>query len=207
MFKVKFFLSGKSSFADNVIDKIRNQRGQDHEDSHSKNPDNQLAAHCGISRQSQSQESDQSNACDTISFKTVRRGTNAVTSIVTGTVGNNTGVFGIVFREMKNDFHQVGTDIGDLREDAAADTQSGCAQRFTDRKTDEAGTGQFFQESHNHEEQFDTDQQQSNAHTGTQTNVDDVQRFAAQRSESGTGISHCIDTYTEPGNCIRTQNT
>ncbi len=167
MFKVKFFLSGKSSFADNVIDKIRNQRGQDHEDSHSKNPDNQFAAHCRISRQSQSQESNQSNAGNTISFKTVGSGANAVTSIVTGTVGDNTGVFGIVFRKMENDFHQVGSDVGNLREDTAADTQSGSAQRFTDGKTDEAGTGQFFGnvgQNHDHEEQFDADQQKSNAH-------------------------------------------
>ena len=131
----------------------------------------------GIAGQSQSQKGDQGNAGNAVGFKTVRRGADAVAGIVTGTVGDNTGVFRIVFRKMENDFHQVGTDVGNLGEDTTADTQSGSAQRFTDGKTDEAGTGQFFgnvSQNDDHEEQFDADQQKSNAHAGTQTDVDDV---------------------------------
>ncbi len=170
MFKVEILLAVKRRFADNIIDKIRSERGQDHEDSHGKNPDDQFAAHFGISGQSQGQEGDQGDAGYAVSFKTVRRGANAVASIVTGTVGNNTGVFGIVFRKMEDDLHQVGADIGDLGEDTAADTQSASAQRFTDGKTDKAGTGQFLgnvSKNEDHEEKFDADQQKPNAHAGT----------------------------------------
>ncbi len=141
MFKVKVFLALKEQIADTVVDKIRNKRGQDHEDSHGENPDDQFAAHFGIAGQSQRQESDQSNAGNAVGFKTVRRGADAVTRVVTRTVGDNTGVFRVVFGKMEDDFHQVGADVGNLREDTTADTQSGSTQRFTDGKTDEAGAG------------------------------------------------------------------
>ena len=84
---------------------------------------------------------------------------------------------------MENDLHQVGTDVRNLREDTAADTQSGSAQRFADGKTDKAGAGQFFGnvgQNDNHKEELNADQKKANAHTGTQTNVNDVERVAAQ---------------------------
>src|SRR5664280_1745222 len=176
MFKVKILLARKSCFADTVIDEIRKKSRQDHEDSHGENPDNQLTAHCGISHQSKSQESDQGDTGNTVCFKTISGRTNAVTRIVARTVGNNTGIFRVIFGKMENDFHQVGTDVGNLGENTTTNTQSGCSQRFTDSKTDEAGTGQFFwnvSQNDDHEEQFNADKEKSNAHAGTQTDVDD----------------------------------
>ena len=82
----------------------------------------------GIAGQSQSQEGDQGNTGNAVGFKTVRRGADAVTRVIARTVGNNTRVFRIVFGKMENDFHQVGADVGNLREDTTADTQSGSTQ-------------------------------------------------------------------------------
>ncbi|OQA74463.1 MAG: hypothetical protein BWY33_01478 [Candidatus Dependentiae bacterium ADurb.Bin246] len=84
---------------------------------------------------------------------------------------------------MENDFHQVGADVRDLGEDTAADTQSGSAQRLTDGKTDEAGADEFFgnvSQNDDHEEKLDADEQQADAHTGTQTDVNNVHGVAAQ---------------------------
>ena len=89
-----------------------------------------FAAHFRSSGERQSQEGNQGDAGNAVGFKTVCCGANAVTSIVTGTISNNTWVFRIVFRKMENDFHQVGTDIGNLGEDTTADTQSGSAQEI-----------------------------------------------------------------------------
>src|ERR1035437_6455386 len=183
MFKVKILLAGKSYLADTIINEVRNKGSQDHEDSHSENPNNQFAAHCGISHQSKSQESDQGDTGNTVCFKTISGRTNAVTRIVARTVGNNTGIFRVIFGKMENYFHQVGADIGNLGEDTTADTQSGSTQRFTDGKTDKAGSGQFFgnvSQNDDHKEKFNTDQEKSNAHTGTQTDVDDIHGIAAQ---------------------------
>ena len=60
----------------------------------------------------------------------------------------------------KYDFHQVGTDIGDLGEDAAGDTQGAGAEGFTDGKADEACSGQFpgnKQQDDQHHDQLDAD--------------------------------------------------
>ena len=96
-----------------------------------------------VSCQSKSEESDQSNTGNTIGFKTVCRGADAVSRVVLRTVGDNAG-FSIIFGEMENDLHEVGTDVGNLREDTTADTKSGSAERFTNGKANEAGTGSSF---------------------------------------------------------------
>jgi hypothetical protein len=49
------------------------------------------------------------------------------------------GFFGVVFLELEDDLHQVGADVGDLGEDAAADTEHRGAERFADGEADEAG--------------------------------------------------------------------
>jgi len=210
MLEIEFFLSGKSSGADAVVDKVGNQRRQDHEDSHGENPDDQLAAHFGVAGQSQCQEGDQRDAGNAVSFKTIRRGADAVTRVVARTVGDDAGVFRVVFGKMEDDLHEVGTDVGDLREDTAADTQRGSAQRFTDRETDETGADQFFRDitqDHDHEEQFDAHQQKADAHAGTQADIDDVEGIAGKRRESSAGVGNRINADTEPGHRVGAQNT
>ncbi len=128
MLKVKIFFTGESAFTDGVIDKIRCERSQNHKNSHGKNPDDKFTAHIGVFCQSKRQKSNQRNARYTISFKAIRGGANAVAGIVTGAIGDDTGVFGVVFRKMKHDFHQVGTNVGDFGEDTTADTKRGGAE-------------------------------------------------------------------------------
>jgi len=84
---------------------------------------------------------------------------------------------------MEDDFHQVGADVGNLREDTAADTQHGSTQRFANGEADEARTGQGrgnVGQNDQHDKQFNADENKSNAHAGTQTDVDDVKRFAGK---------------------------
>ena len=70
---------------------------------------------------------------------------------------------------MEDDLHEVGTDVGDLREDTAAILQGACAKGLTDGKTDEAGTDQVFRKEDkdaDHEEELDADQKKADAHPG-----------------------------------------
>ena len=84
-----------------------------------------------------------SNTGNTIGLKTVCSRTDAVASVVTCTVCDNTRVPGIVFFDLESDFHQVGADVSDFGKDTAGNTQCTGAQGFTNGKTDKACAGQI----------------------------------------------------------------
>ncbi len=54
------------------------------------------------------------------------------------------GILRVVFGQLEDDLHQVGADVGDLGENAAADAQHAGAEGFADGKPDEAGPGQVL---------------------------------------------------------------
>ena len=205
MFKVEIFLPGEQGRVHRIGEEVGDERGDDHEDAHGEDPDDQLAPHGRICGQRQGEKGDQGDAGNTVGLKAVCRRADAVARIVTRTVGDNAGIFRIVFRQMEDDLHQVGTDIGDLGEDTAADAQRAGAERFTDGKADETGTGKIFGyvgEDQDHEEQFDADQEKPDAHPGAETDVHHAEGIAAQGGERRPGVGHRIDPDAEPGDPV-----
>src|SRR6185437_9121413 len=111
----------------------------------------------------------QRDARDAVSFETVRARANRVARVITRAVGDYAGVTRVVFLDLEDDLHQVGTDVGDLREDTAGDAQRSRAQRLADRKTDEAWSrviGRDEQQYAEHDQQLDADQHHAYAHAG-----------------------------------------
>ncbi|OPY91426.1 MAG: hypothetical protein A4E72_00136 [Syntrophus sp. PtaU1.Bin208] len=110
---------------------------------------------------------------------------------------------------MENDFHQVGADIGDLREDTTADSQGARAEGFTDGEADEAGADQVWwdvAQDGEHEEELDADQHKADAHSGSQADVHDIERFSAEGRKGRPGIGHGVDPDAEPGHAVGTEN-
>jgi hypothetical protein len=139
MFEVELLLSREQRLASRIVDEVRDQRGDDHQDAHSEDPDDQFAAHGWIGGHGQGQKSDQGYTGDAVGLEAVRRGTDTVTCVVARAIGNDTGVFGVVFRQVENDLHEVRADVGDLGEDATADAQRARAEGLADGKANETG--------------------------------------------------------------------
>ena len=124
------------------VDLERGYGSNDHEYTHDENPGKQYAGQVRL--YSQNYKRNEGNSCNTISFKTVCSRSYAVTCIVSCTVGNNTWVTRVIFFDFKNDLHQVGTDIGDLGEDTAGNTECTGSKGFTNCKTYKACSGQIL---------------------------------------------------------------
>src|SRR5215471_3239292 len=194
---------------DGAIDEVRGSAGDEHDDAHDENPNQKLYLDRGIVH-GQKNEGNQRDAGDAVGFKAVGAGTDRVTRIVTCAVGNNTGVARVVFLDFEDDLHQVGTDIGNLGEDAAGDAQRGCAQRFTDGKTDEAGTGVVARDeekNEQHHEQFDRNEHHADAHAGFKRRVVDGIGLSAQAGEGGARVCEGIDADAEPCDAITAGDT
>jgi len=67
----------------------------------------------GLSPRARARKSDQGHARDAVSLETVRCGADTVTGVVARTVGNDAGIFRIVFGKVEDDLHEVGTDVSD----------------------------------------------------------------------------------------------
>ena len=74
-------------------------------------------------RQRQGEERDQRHAGHAVGFEAVRRRADRVAGVVAGAVRDHAGVLRVVFGQLEDDLHQVGADVGDLGEDAAADAE------------------------------------------------------------------------------------
>ena len=57
-----------------------------------------------------------------------------------GAIGNNTRIAWIIFLDIENDLHQVGTNVGDFGEDPARNPQSRSSQRFAQGKAKESNS-------------------------------------------------------------------
>ena len=89
----------------------------------------------------QQDERDQRDAGDAVGFEAVGGRADRVAGVVARAVGDHARVARIVFLDVEHDLHQVRTDVGNLREDAAGDPQRRRAERFADREADEARPG------------------------------------------------------------------
>src|SRR5579859_5654273 len=208
-FPVEILSAGVTHAVGKTVHVKRSQRGQHHQALNCENPDDELAAQRGRGCQRQGQERDQRHAGHAVGFKSVRRRADRVARVVAGAIGDDAGIFRIVFRQVENDFHQVRADVGDFGEDAAADAQRGRAERFADGKADEAGPGQFprqEQEDAQHAEQFHANQQQPDAHAGLQWNRKCFQPVAPERGERGAAIGGGVDADAKPRHAIAAED-
>ena len=92
-------------------------------------------------RDGEHDEYDQRDAGDAVGFEAVGGGADRVAGVVAGAVGDDARIAGIVFVDVEDDFHQVGADVGDFRENAAGDPEGGRSERFADGEADEARPG------------------------------------------------------------------
>ena len=209
MLEVEVLLACPQGLAEHVVDGIGHDGGQDHQDTHCEDPHDELACHERVVRKGKGDEGDERNARHAVGFEAVSRGADAVARVVAGAVSDDAGVLRVVFGEVEHDLHEVGADVGDLGEDAAADTERACAQGLADGEADEAGARQLrgdVCQDHDHEEEFDAHEQEADAHAGTQADVHDVQGARLERCESGPGVGHRVDPDAEPGNTVGTED-
>ncbi len=203
-FKVHLAGVGITSLGDCRVNEIRHGAGHQHHDAHDENPHQQLHLDPGI-RHRQQNESNQSDAGNAVCLETVGTGSDRVAGIVAGTVGNYAGVAGVVFLDLKNDLHQVRTDVGDLGKDAAGDAQCRRTQTFADGKADKARTGVLTgneKENEEHDQQLDADQEHADAHACFKWNRVDRIGLAFQTCECCARIRERVDPNSEPRHAI-----
>jgi hypothetical protein len=163
---------------DGVVDEVRQVARHQHDDSYHEDPHQQLHLF-GLVGHRAEDERHQGDPGDAVGLESIGRRPHRVTGIVTGAVGDDAGVTGVVLLDVEGDLHEVRAHVGDLGEDAAGDTQAGSSQRLTDGEADETWTGQVAgQQEHDrqHHEQFDTDEHHADAHARTQRNVEALER-------------------------------
>jgi len=76
----------------------------------------------------QQDKGDEGHAGHAIGFEAVRAGADGVACVVARAIGNDAGVARIVFLDLEDDLHQVGTDVRNLGEDSAGDAERGRTQ-------------------------------------------------------------------------------
>ena len=150
-------------------------------------------------------ESDERDAGDAVGFEAVGAGADGVAGVVTGAIGDDAGIAGVVFLDFEDDFHQVGADVGDLGEDAAGDAQRRGAERFADGEADEARAGVIArneEQNEKHHQQLDADEHHADAHAGFERDVINRIRLAAQAGEGGARVGEGIDANAEPRDAV-----
>ena len=190
-----------------TVDIVRQHRSQDTKYSHDENPHQQFDLHRGIG-DGKKDEAHKCHTGDAVGLEAVGRGSNAVASVVTRAVCNDTGVAGIVLANLEDHLHQVASDVGNLGEDTAGDTQGRSSEALTDGKADKAASSQILrheEQDDKHQHQLDTYQHDTNRHAGAERYVQQVERTAAQRGKSHAGIGVSVHTHAEPGHSIAAQ--
>ena len=186
------------------VDQIRETAGDDHHDAHDEDPDQQLDLHRRLP-DGEDDEGDERHAGDAVRLEAVGARTHRVTRVVAGAIGNHTRVSCIVFLDVEDDLHQVGSDIGDLGEDSAGNTQRRRAERLTDRKADKARARIIAgneEQNEQHDHQLDADEQHADAHSRLERDGVARERFAAQTRERSARVGEGVDADPEPRDAI-----
>ena len=102
LFEIELFLAAVFGRRNGLVHEVRNTREEVHQEAHGENPDDQFALDGFFDRairthNGQRDKGYQRNAGDAIGLETVCRGAHAVARVVTGTVGDDARVSGIVF--------------------------------------------------------------------------------------------------------------
>ena len=179
-----------------------------HHDADHENPNQQLHLHQWILH-SQQNKGDECDSGDAVGLKPVGRWTDRVAGIVTGAVGNHSGIARVVFLDFEDNLHQIRPDVSDLGEDPARNPQRGCAERFADGEANEARPGIVSgnkQQNNQHHHQLDADQHHADAHAGFERNLINRVGFPTQAGEGGPRVGKGIDPYAEPGHAVAARN-
>ena len=124
---------------DRLVEHVGEEAGDDHHDAHHEDPHQQLHLGGRVVR-GEEDEGDQRDAGHAVGLEAVRRRADGIAGVVTGAVGDDARVPGVVLLDPEDDLHQVRADVGDLGEDAAGDAKRRGAQRLADGEADEART-------------------------------------------------------------------
>ena len=154
-------------------------------------------------------ESDQRPASHPVGFKPIRCGADRVAGVVSGTVGDDAGILGIVLGQLENDLHQIAADVGDLGEDSSADAQDCRSQALADGKPDETRPHKRRRDKHqdgDHAEQFHAHQQHADRHARLQWDRERGERIARQTGKCRTAVGLCIDANAKPGHAVAAED-
>ena len=193
-----------TALCDRTVDQVRHAAGHDHHDAHGEDPDEELDLNRRFFHR-EHDERDERNTRHAVGFEAVGARTDRVTGIVAGTVGDDTWIARVILLDVEDDLHQVGADVGNLREDTAGDTQRRGTKRFTDREADEARARVVAwneEQNRQHQHELDRDQQHADAHARAERNRVARIRLAPQRGERRPRIRKGVDANAEPGNAI-----
>ena len=167
-------------------------------------PDEQLDLHRRLVHR-EHDERDQRDARHAVGLEAVGARADRVAGVVARAVGDHARVARVVFLDVEDDLHQVGADVGDLRENAAGDSKRRRTERFTDRESDEARTRVVTrneQQNAEHDHQLDRDEQHADAHARRQRNRVAGIRLAAQRRERRARVGEGVDANAEPRDAV-----
>ena len=197
-----------ANLGDCTIDVVGQHGSHDTEDTHNENPDKQW--HLILDRNGEEDKAHEGYTGNAIGLETVGGGSDGVTGIVASAVGDNTGVARVVLANLEDNLHEVASDIGNLGEDTASDTQSGCTEALTNSESDEARASKVLghqEQDDEHKHQLDADKHDTDAHTGAQRDVEQIERTATEAGKSHTGIGEGVHTHTEPGHTVASEDT
>src|SRR5206468_1618389 len=140
-----------------------------------------------------------------VGLEAVGAGADGVTGVVARAVGDDARVARVVLLDVEHDLHEVRADVGDLREDAARDTQRGRAQGLADGEADEARArvvARDEEQDAEHQEQLDADQQHADRHPRLEGDGVDREGLAAQARERRPGVGERVDPDAEPRDAV-----
>src|SRR2546430_72353 len=107
-----------ASLDDRGVEEVRDARGDDHHDAHREDPYQQLHLDERLVHAEQN-ERDQRDAGHAVRLEAIGAGADGIAGIVAGAVGDHARIARVVLFDLEDDLHEVRTDVGDLREDAA----------------------------------------------------------------------------------------
>ena len=207
--EIKVLQAAVLRLGDDLVDEVGGERGDDHQRAHREEPDDEHGAELVALGEGEGEEGDQRDAGHAVGLEAVGGRPDGVAGVVTGAVRDDARVLGVVLGQLEHDLHQVGADVGDLGENAAADAEDRGAEGLADGEADEAGADQLPGQEHqdaDHEEQLHADQQEADAHAGAQRDEERVERVALERGERGAGVGDGVDADAEPGDAVRAED-
>src|SRR5205814_7339121 len=101
------------------------------------------------------------------------------------------------------------TNVRDLGEDAARNSQRCRSERFTDGESDKAWArvvARHKEQNEEHDEQLNAHQEHADAHAGFERNRIQREGLAAESGEGSAGVGESIYADTEPGHAIAAEN-
>ena len=196
--------AGVAAAGHRLVDQVGGAAGDDHEHAHHEDPHQELDLD-GRLPHGEQDEGDERDAGDAVGLEAVGARPDRVAGIVAGAVGDHAGVAGVVLLDVEDDLHEVGADVGDLREDAARDPEGGRSQRLADGEADEARPGIVARDEEQdaeHQEQLDADQQHADRHPRLERDGVDGEGLAPQAGEGRARVGEGVDADAEPGDAV-----